>query len=245
MTKSITNYVAVAFLAIAMVLGSFAFVTTTEAAVNSSSITITTTNRGTIDNDTTSTAWTGANRAGGSEGGRGGDGGDVESGAGDYNNGGAGTGAGGDGGDAAAGGLVNTGDATADAGTTNSLNNSDVEVDLTLGGAGDINSTSVAVDTDNQLCQCDSKVNNIDNVTDADARTGANRARGSEGGNADDAGEIESDGTDGDYNNGGATTGNGGDGGAGGLGGEVNSGDADATSGAINLLNTTITRVRI
>jgi len=239
MTKSITlNYAVAVLAAFAMV---FAYAGIADAAINSSSITITTTNRGTIDNITTASAYTGFNTAQGSRGGRGGDGGAVTS-DGDNNNGGATSGDGGDGGNAAAGGLVDTGNATADAGTSNDLNDTVVEVDLTTAG-GDVNSTAVDVTTDNDLCDCPDEVNNIDNLTDARARTGLNTAEGSEGGNADDAGDIE--GGTGDFNNGGATSGDGGDGGAGGLGGTIRTGAASSTAGTFNFLNTALVRVRI
>src|SRR3989344_3519696 len=114
MTKSITlnSMMAVAMIG-AMVLSFFAFATQASAAINSSSFTITTTNRGTIDNVTRASSHTGDNTAEGSEGGEGDDGGDITS-DGDNNNCGASSGNGGDGGNASAGGLVNTGNATAE-----------------------------------------------------------------------------------------------------------------------------------
>ena len=234
MTKSITlNYTIAVLAAFAMV---FATAVPAFAAVNSSSITITTTNRGTIDNTTRASSHTGLNVAMGSLGGAGGMGGDVTS-DGDNNNGGAESGNGGAGGSAAAGGLVTTGNATSDAGTANDLNGTDVGVDLLTAG-GDVNSTAVAVDTDN-----DNIANNIDNTTRARSRSGENTAMGSTGGDAGDAGVI--DGGAGDFNNGGAESGNGGVGGAGGVGGEVRTGHASSTSGTFNFLNTVMVRVRI
>ncbi len=235
MTKSITlNYAIVAFVAVAMVL---AYASPAFAAVNSTKITITTTNSGVINNNTQADSHTGENLALGSQGGNGGNGGVVAAGSGDENNGGAAAGNGGNGGNGGAGGLINTGDATADAGTENSLNGTDVEVAFDC-DCGDINSVTLEVDTDNS-----STDNEINNNTQARARTGQNLALGSQGGTGGVGGDVAA-GT-GSENNGGASAGHGGAGGAGGLGGEVNTGDANSTSGTINLLNTTIIRVRM
>lgn len=219
----------------AAALGMLAFGTPAFAAMNSSSITITTTNRGSIDNVTTADARTGLNTALGSLGGAGGVGGGVTS-AGGNNNGGAGAGNGGNGGAAGAGGYVETGDATADAGSTNDLNGTNVEVQVPT----DMNSSAVGVDTDND--REFPTQNHIDNFTDARSRTGANSALGSAGGTGGTGGEV--DGGDGNFNNGGATSGNGGTGGTGGMGGTVLTGAARAESGTFNFLNTSIVRVR-
>lgn len=236
MTKSVTVNYAVASVAIAtMVLSLFAFATPASAAMNSSSISITTTNRGSIDNNTMADARTGLNTALGSLGGRGGDGGDVES-DGNNNNGGATSGNGGNGGNGGAGGLVSTGEAESEAGTENGLNLTDVDVQVPT----DMNSASVGIDTDND--RDFPTQNHIANLTDARSRTGANTALGSEGGAADDAGDVE--GGVGDFNNGGASSGMGGNGGAGGLGGTITTGRAEAVSGTVNLLNTILVRVR-
>lgn len=243
MTKSIAlNYTIAAVGAIAMV---FTYAGIADAAINSSAIRIEIENTGKITNTTSASASTGNNHAEGSHGGDGDDGGDVEAGSGDYNNGGAEGGNGGSGGNASAGGLVNSGNATADAGTDNSLNGTDVEINLTnaLGAGEDVNSTYIGVEIENgddEECDCKPE---IDNTTRARARTGSNDADGSFGGDGDDGGDVEAD--DGDYNNGGASAGTGGAGGSGGLGGEVNSGVASSTAGTINLLNTSIIRVRL
>jgi hypothetical protein len=213
---------------------------------NSSSIRIEVANRGTIDNETSADASTGGNWAGGSRGGRGGDGGDIEvDGNGDFNNGGASTGDGGDGGDAAPGGLVNSGNATSNAVSENDANGTEFEFDA----GGDMNSSEVVAVINNRLNDdddacggCRTDVNNIDNETRARARTGGNDADGSEGGDGDDAGDVEVDGN-GDFNNGGASTGSGGDGGDGDIGGTINSGNAEANSAAINLLNRVMVRI--
>lgn len=220
--------------AAATVLAMFAGALPASAAMNSSSITITTTNRGTIDNNTSAKSHTGKNLALGSVGGNGEEGGDVTS-NGSNNNGGATSGNGGDGGDGGDGGLVNTGDATANAGTQNDLNNTLVEAQV----PADMNSSALAIVTDNdEDCEC----NNITNDTRARARTGNNQADGSVGGNGDDAGDIT--GGTGSFNNGGATSGDGGNGGDGDLGGTIFTGNASSTAATINWLNTVLVRVR-
>lgn len=236
MTQSITNYAVATVAAFALVLAFAA--TPASASMNSSSIKILVDNSGSIDNTTKAKAETGGNWAGGSKGGRGGSGGDVEveNGGGDYNNGGADAGNGGNGANASAGGLVTTGDANADAGTVNSLNTTDVEVDLY---GEDMNSSKIKLDVDNdQGCDCE---NNIDNTTRARARTGGNDADGSKGGSGGSGGDVEAE--DGDNNNGGASAGHGGHGGTGGIGGEVWTGEATANAGTVNVLNAVLARV--
>ena len=234
MTKSLTlNYAIVAFAVVALVLAS---VTPAFAAVNSTSITITTTNRGNIDNTTQADTHTGLNVAMGSIGGSGGAGGFVTS-AGSENNGGATAGNGGNGGNGGPGGLVDSGDASAEAGSDNALNSTDVEVAFDC-ECGDINSVTMSIDTDN-----DDDDNRILNLTQARGRTGENSADGSTGGPAGNGGQI--DGGTGSENNGGATGGSGGAGGSGGVGGTVLTGNATSKSGSVNLLNTTFVRVRI
>ena len=97
-----------------------------------------------------------------------------------------------------------------------------------------INSSAFFISTTNR--------GTITNVTQADSNTGSNLALGSVGGSGARGGDITSSGSN---NNGGATSGSGGAGGAGGLGGTIGTGAANATSGTINLLNTTLVRVRI
>ena len=126
MTKSITLNVSIAIL-LAVALLFFA-AAPAFADVNSSIIKIEARNSGHISNYTSSKAETGGNYADGSFGGSGGEGGDVEAeadgsdGEANGNNGGATAGDGGDGGDGFEGGLVETGEATSDAGTFNLLN---------------------------------------------------------------------------------------------------------------------------
>jgi len=222
-------------IAIATAAAMFGFAAPASAAINSSAFFISTTNRGTITNVTQADSHTGLNTALGSVGGSGARGGDVTS-SGSNNNGGAVSGNGGSGGSGGAGGLVNTGNATSEAGTENGMNGTDVDFEIVTGD--DINSSTLDVVTDNNDLG-----NTIDNFTDARSRTGDNTAEGSVGGNAERGGEIT--GGVGDFNNGGATSGSGGAGGAGGLGGTIGTGAANATSGTINLLNTTLVRVRI
>ncbi|MBI5457953.1 hypothetical protein HY971_04505 [Candidatus Kaiserbacteria bacterium] len=224
---------------VAMALGTFGFAAPAFAAVNSSSITISITNRGSIDNTTQADAHTGQNIALGSQGGLGGNGGSVTS-AGSENNGGATAGNGGNGGNGGAGGLVTTGNASADAGTQNGLNGTDATIEFDC-ACGDLNSVTVGVTIDND--REFPTQNNIDNTTQARARSGQNLADGSTGGDAGTGGDVT--GGSGSENNGGATSGNGGNGGSGGLGGEIATGSATSKSGSVNMLNTTILRVRM
>ena len=237
MTQSTTLNRAVALsMTAALVLSLLAVAMPASAAMNSSSIKIEVENSGSIDNYTSARASTGGNWAGGSEGGEGGSGGDIEVDDGDNNNGGALAGEGGNGGNAGIGGTVFTGDADAEAGTLNSLNATDVDVDL---WGEDMNSSEVKVEVENEDCGC----NSIDNTTRAKARTGGNDAAGSEGGEGGSGGEVEVD--DGDNNNGGAEAGDGGSGGAGAGGGWIETGIATSLSGSVNVLNTTLVRVRL
>src|SRR3989344_4545806 len=209
------------------------------ADVNSSKIKIETKRSGSIDNYTSAKAETGGNWAGGSDAGKGGSGGDVEvDGSGDNNNGGASAGEGGDGGDAGIGGTVLTGDANADAGTVNSLNTTDVDVDLY---GEDMNSSELEIKTEYKDCEC----NNIDNTTKARARTGGNDADGSDAGKGGSGGDVEVEDGDSDNNNGGASAGDGGNGGESSDGGWVETGVATSNAGSVNILNATLVRVRL
>src|SRR3989344_3359314 len=150
MTKSITlNYAVAVLIAAALVLFMAA---PAFAAINSSYIKIEASNIGKIKNTTTSEAKTGGNTAEGSYGGEGGSGGDEYDGAeANGNNGGALAGDGGNGGNASFGGLVNTGDATSDATTSNGLNSTDVQLDVD----GDMKSTVLKVEAENdEECGC-------------------------------------------------------------------------------------------
>ncbi len=246
---------------------------------------ITVVNSGTIQNSTAASASTGGNYAGGSYGGEGGEagdggnGGDAEVYGGGFEwcgecgsgsdsaaaGGNGGTGGSAHGGNAGAGGYVETGDAIAEAGSANELNNTDVVVE----GCG--------CEEDNNECSCippwfQRDVNNtvtitvansgaVVNATAAGASTGDNKAKGSyggeggEAGNGGDGGEAtvgddEGCGCDewipaggGDAVGGDAGQGGSADGGEGGLGGTVRTGDTRSESGSINVMNTTMVRV--
>jgi hypothetical protein len=220
MTNSVSvNYTAAVITIAALVISLFAVAM--PASANSgghgsrggetdNSVTIKVDNNATVINTTTADADTGDNYAGGSEGGdgdeggNGGSGGDAEdnesngdNNAGDGGNGGAG----GDGGVGGPGGLIVTGNAEANAGTVNTVNSTDIEVEgcgcedeedgddmpwymRFFGGhdrGGDRDTdNSVYVDVDNDAT--------VINKTDADADTGDNAAKGSEGGDGDEGG---------------------------------------------------------
>ena len=204
------------------------------------SITIRVCNSGTIGNTTTALSSTGGNFGGGSVGGRGGRGGSVNATLGNENNGGASGGNGGSGGSASAGGFVQTGNASADAGTLNDVNSTDAEVEG-CDCPGDINGLTIEANIDNNRVA--PTQNHINNFTDARSRSGANVALGSDGGNAGDGGVVTSGA--GNENNGGASAGTGGTGCSGDVGGTIVTGNSNSTSGAINLLNNTFIRVRL
>lgn len=213
-------------------LTALSFATPVFADVNSSAITISNTNSGTIVSSTKASASTGGNLAGGSYAGRGGRGGDVEAeGGAAFANGEAMAGNGGNGGNSAAGGYVSTGAASADAASANAANSNEVSVK----SWGGLNSSALTVAGVN--------VGAIDSRTRAKARTGGNEAEGSYAGNGGKGGEVEAE--DGANNaNGGAWGGNGGVGGDSDIGGTVYTGEAVSTSGSINVLNTNLVRVR-
>ena len=170
--------------------------------------------------------------------------------------------------------MIDTGDADAVAGTVNTVNTTDIEVegcgcednDEDNGGHwwerfhrsnGDTdNSVDVSVDNDVTLI----------NDTKAKADSGDNEAAGSEGGDGEEGGDGGNGGdaedNDSDNNGGhhwwsnwghgddnaeniggdGAEGGAGGNGGDGDVGGEVRTGRADAASGTVNTVNTTVIR---
>ena len=244
------------------------------------SVYINVSNSGTITSNTDAKASTGGNWAGGSfggdagKGGSGGDGGNADadpSGKCDCNpsvgnatggNGGDG-GSGGNGGDAGPGGLVDTGSATANAGSLNTLNST--EIDVQAADCGCNNDHHVdgwgrrTTNTDNSVDVYVSNSGNIYSDTDAKAKTGDNSAEGSfggdgkKGGSGGDGGDAYAGGgwldwdghpVGGDANGGdGGHGGAGGDGGRGDVGGTVRTGAAESNSGSINLMNSTIVRV--
>src|SRR3989344_1938631 len=155
-----------AFGAASLLATSIAF-----ADINSSSITVTVSNSGTITNFTGASADTGSNIATGSTGGDGGAGGNVEAnGAGDFNNGGATAGNGGNGGNAGDGGAVTTGAAVSSASSDNSLNDTEVDIDCASSTAQTINSSSIIVSP--------TSGGTLVNDTRARTRTGLNTATG-------------------------------------------------------------------
>ncbi len=254
------------------------------------SVYISVTNDGKIDNKTEAKADTGGNWAGGSYGGDGGSAGDggkggdaaVAGGGGwcweccntcggsdsEANGGDGGNGGDANGGDAGPGGLVTTGDADASAGTVNTLNTVDIEVE----GCGCEEEPECCIppwlrrDVDNHVKVKVKNDGKIENKTKAKAETGDNDADGSFGGDGGCECDGAGDGGDGgdahvgddgdgcgcewDFG-GGAGTANGGDGGNGGdanggdggVGGTVVTGDARSEAGTVNLMNTILIRV--
>ena len=190
-----------------------------------------------VGNHVEANANTGGNYAGGSTGGDGGDGGtivNVDGGDVDDSD----TGNGGNGGDASDGGMVVTGNATADAGVLNVVNTNRTVINR-----------CACVDEDECECGPDIVVNRnraiVLNGVYADADTGDNGAGGSEGGEGGEGGTIVN--VDGECGNGDvedSTTGNGGTGGTGGIGGYVESGHANSSAGAMNVVNRNVTRIR-
>jgi len=170
-------------------------------------------------------------------------------------------GKGGNGGDAGVGGTITTGNAEANSGVLNVVNSTDIEVE----GCGCDNGVDYDdkhiddVEIDNEVKIQLSNGVILTNVTDAYAKTGWNKAAGAAGGDAGEGGDGEEGGNadadaDGGWKNGdayseanGGEGGNGGRGGRGGLaleGGVVVTGDALSNSGAANVVNSTILRVR-
>ena len=231
-------------------------------------------NSGTIMNITTALSNTGGNVAGGSQGGdatdagNGGSGGDANVSYGEANGGNGGYGGDANGGEAGPGGLVQTGDAEANAGSMNSLNTTDIEIEQADCGCdrevqgwydewgnfhqfrrGDVDN-SVVVEVENEGAIID--------MTTAGSNSGLNAAEGSEGGDATDAGKGGSGGEANaeawysecgcDVYGGHANAGHGADGGdvnggAGGVGGTIVTGEARSNAGSINIMNTVLVRV--
>lgn len=102
-----------------------------------------------------------------------------------------------------------------------------------------VNSSSISIGNSN--------VGSISSNTNAQAVTGNNVAQGSQGGSGA-AGGNSGTSNNNTSGNGDASTGNGGNGGSGGgaaAGGLVDTGDASADAGAVNMLNSNETRVRV
>ncbi len=294
--KYMTNSMKFGVATLAVSALAFAFAGTASACENEcggdwggseedNSVYIKVSNSGSISNTTTAKADTGDNYAGGSYGGNGGTAGDGGKGGRAEVDGGmswcgecgsstdssaeggnGGTGGSAHGGDAGNGGYVVTGNATAEAGSANELNN----VDIVVEGCGceeDENDCACIPpwfrrDVDNSVTIKVYNSGEIENETEAKADTGDNKAKGSEGGNGGTAGdggrggsaEVGSDdeercgcewdlGSNGEAVGGDAGQGGSADGGAGALGGEVRTGAAHSESGSINVMNTTMVRV--
>ena len=254
-----------------------------SSTYTNNSVTITVNNSGSIDSDTTAKADTGDNTAQGSyggdagKGGKGGSGGDAEAGkngkdcgcdpsVGNATGGNGGNGgAGGNGGDAGPGGLVDTGNATANAGSLNTLNSTEIDVQAADCGCNSdphhssgwgrrghtetINAVTVAVTNGGSIdSDTKAKVETGDNT--ADGSYGGDGAKGGKGGSGGDAethgGALNWDGNPvgGDaYGGSGGNGGVGGDGGRGDVGGTIRTGAGESNSGSINLMNSTIVRV--
>lgn len=189
-----------------------------------------------VINETSAEASTGGNYAGGSTGGNGGAGGGIsgDGGSQDVNN--ATLGSGGNGGNGGAGGLVTTGDATANASTSNIVNTTDIDVNDCACDNATSTSGDVRIRTRSNAF--------VINGTYAVARTGHNYAEGSTGGSGGRGGSISATGGEGDGQEiDDVTTGNGGQGGLGDIGGEVSSGVANSTASTENIVNRTRVRV--
>ena len=293
MTKTV-NYGAAAATIAALTMSVFAALPASAFACESwcggsndtdinNSVTINVTNSGTITSDTDAKASTGGNWAGGSyggdagKGGSGGDGGvadantdshcDCDPSVGNATGGNGGdAGAGGNGGDGGPGGLVDSGDATANAGSLNTLNSTEIDVQAADCGCANSEEHHFSgwgrrgdTDINNSVTVYVSNSGSIDSDTDAKAKTGDNSAEGSfggdgkKGGSGGDGGDAYSGsgfvdfdwhavGGDAFGGNGGMG-GNGGDGGRGDVGGTVRTGAAESNAGSINLMNSTIVRV--
>lgn len=171
-------------------------------------------------------------------------------------------GKGGNGGDAGVGGTITTGDAEANSGVMNVVNSTDLEVE----GCGCDSGVSYDedevddIEVDNQVKLELVNGGIVTNFTDAYAKTGWNNAAGAAGGDAgqggdgEEGGNADADADAGHYSDGdayseanGGQGGNGGRGGRGGValeGGVVVTGNATSNSGAVNVINSTLLRVR-
>lgn len=241
-------------------------------------------NWGSVVNSTTASASTGGNTAGGSMAGNGSTGGNGDEGgnatanadatkgdatAGAMGGNGGNGGKGGNGGNGGVGGQIQTGNATAEAGTMNQVNTNDVSIEGCACGAG-VDFDEDNVDDINVEDSAKITLENggfVMNYTDARATTGDNKAEGStggdagKGGNGDEGGNAtaNADANAGySYNhhnkggsdaNAGAQGGNGGNGakggngGVGGAGGLVITGAANSVAGTINVVNTNLVRI--
>src|SRR3989338_4796952 len=129
------------------------------------------------------------------------------------------------------GGVIYTGNAYAGSLINNDVNYNETNVDVDCDCEGDVD--DVTVTNHNSA--------SVNNNVDVRARTGHNEANGGDAGcdcvGGGDGGNVNHSE---DHNAGG----NGGNAGHGGWGGYINTGDAEAGSGIVNLVNTNITRIR-
>src|SRR3989344_4819262 len=134
------------------------------------------------------------------------------------------------GGNGGEGGVVYTGNAYAMSLIENDVNYNEIEVDVDCDCEGDVD--DVTVTNHNSA--------SVGNNVDVRARTGHNEANGGDAGcdcvGGGDGGNVNHSE---DHNAGG----NGGNAGHGGWGGYINTGNAEAGSGIVNLVNTNITRI--
>ena len=193
---------------------------------SSDDVTVTNHNSASVTNTVNVSASTGGNDANGGTGSAAGNGGDVNHS--DDNNTG---GNGGNGGNGGEGGVIYTGNAYAMSLIENDVNYNEIEVDVDCDCEGDVD--DVTVTNHNSA--------SVGNNVDVRARTGHNEANGGDAGcdcvGGGDGGNVNHSE---DHNAGG----NGGNAGHGGWGGYINTGDAEAGSGIVNLVNTNITRIR-
>jgi hypothetical protein len=230
MTKSITfNYSIAILTALAMVV---AFVPALALAQddNWDSTVVSNMNTASVISGSVAVSNTGGNYADGSYGGDGGNGGSIMAGDGEVDD--SHTGSAGMGGAAAAGGFVQTGNASAVATTDTDVNSSEIEVTGEVVFDGDDNAVELAVTNSNSA--------EVVAFSGALANTGRNESLGSYGGHGGNAGSISSSGDEVDD----SSTGNGGEGGAGGIGGEVVTGASSSSASTVSVINRTVLRVQ-
>jgi len=193
------------------------------------------TNEAVVMNEISVRARTGGNEAGGSYGGNGGNGGNMSLGEdGEVED--SSTGGGGTGGNGAIGGTVTTGDATAIAGALNVVNDNRTLIDRC---ACQDASSSVCSDECGHTITVNRSRATVANGLEAEAETGGNDAEGSYGGNGGNGGGIAAGSGEAED----SYTGMGANGGSGSDGGLVTTGAARSISGAINVVNRSVTRI--
>jgi len=208
-------------------------------------ITVVTDNNASIFNWVGVSANTGHNVANGGAGSSAGDGGNASvfgSGVADAGNGGAG----GDGGN---GGGILTGDAYAEAGVVNYVNDTDTEVTDSCGCEEQSTPSFWFLDhyhLSNNIGVINENNADVENQVEVVANSGNNTANGGSGNQGGDGGNASASG---DYwwwglGDGEANAGNGGAGGDGGNGGTIRTGNAGGLASVLNVVNTTMTRVQ-